>query len=128
MGQYSVRVRGVAAHSGVDFERGHSAIVELARLIEKISGFTDPKIGITVNPGVIQGGTRVNVVAAEASAEIDMRIARIRDAARIERAFRALRPTDRACSVTVSGGMNRPPDGARTGHGEALSAGPEARP
>jgi glutamate carboxypeptidase len=109
VGQYSVCVQGVAAHSGVDFEKGHSAILELARLLEKISRFTDLKAGLTVNPGTIQGGTRVNVVAAEAHAEVDVRIARTRDAVRVERLFRSLRPSDRACNVEISGGMNRPP-------------------
>jgi glutamate carboxypeptidase len=109
VGQYSVHVRGVAAHSGVDFEVGHSAVLELARLIEKIAQFTDLTIGMTVNAGLMRGGTRVNVVAAEAWAEIDVRIARTRDAGRIERLFRALRPADRACSVTIAGGVNRPP-------------------
>jgi glutamate carboxypeptidase len=109
VGEYTVRVQGVAAHSGVDFEKGHSAILELARLLEKISRFTDRKIGLTVNPGVLHGGTRVNVIAAEAWAEIDVRIARMRDAARIERMFRALRPQDRACTVKITGGINRPP-------------------
>ncbi len=109
VGHYSIHVEGVAAHSGVDFENGHSAVLELARLIEKISRFTDLKTGLTVNPGVIRGGTRGNVVAAEAEVEIDVRIARMRDAARVERMFRALRPADRACKVTITGGMNRPP-------------------
>jgi glutamate carboxypeptidase len=109
VGQYSVRVRGVAAHSGVDFENGHSAVLEMARLLEKISGFTDLKHGITVNPGLIRGGSRVNIVAAEAEAEVDVRIARARDAARLERLFHSLRPADRACSIQVSGGVNRPP-------------------
>ncbi len=109
VGDYSVHVRGVAAHSGVDFEKGHSAVVELARLIEKISRFTDLKTGLTVNPGTICGGTRTNVIAAEAQAEVDVRIARMRDAARVERLFRGLRATDRACTLTITGGMNRPP-------------------
>ena len=109
VGQYSVQVQGVAAHSGVDFEKGHSAILELARLLEKISRFTDLKTGLTVNPGIVQGGTRVNVVAAEAHAEIDVRIARMRDAARVERLFRSLRPADPACSVKITGALNRPP-------------------
>ncbi|MHB1673707.1 MAG: M20 family metallopeptidase [Acidobacteriaceae bacterium] len=109
VGDYSVHVRGVAAHSGVDFEKGHSAVLELARLIEKISRFTDLKTGLTVNPGTICGGTRSNVVAAEAQAEVDVRIARMRDAARVERLFRGLRVTDRACTLTITGGMNRPP-------------------
>ena len=109
VGDYSVHVRGVAAHSGVDFEKGHSAVLELARLIEKISQFTDLKTGLTVNPGTICGGTRTNVIAAEAQAEIDVRIARMRDAARVEKLFRRLRATDRACTLTITGGMNRPP-------------------
>ncbi|MHB1794570.1 MAG: M20 family metallopeptidase [Acidobacteriaceae bacterium] len=109
VGDYSVHVRGVAAHSGVDFEKGHSAVLELARLMETISRFTDLKTGLTVNPGTICGGTRSNVVAAEAQAEVDVRIARMRDAARVERLFRGLRATDRACTLTIAGGMNRPP-------------------
>ena len=109
VGDYSVQVHGVAAHSGVDFEKGHSAVLELARLIEKISQFTDLKTGLTVNPGTICGGTRTNVIAAEAQAEVDVRIARMRDAARVEKLFRGLRATDRACTLTITGGMNRPP-------------------
>ena len=109
VGQYTIRVQGVAAHSGVDFEKGHSAVLEMARQIEKISRFTDLKTGLTVNPGVIRGGTRGNVIAAEAEAEIDVRIARMRDAARVERLFRALLPIDRGCTVEITGGMNRPP-------------------
>jgi glutamate carboxypeptidase len=109
VGSYSVHVRGVAAHSGVDFEKGHSAVLELARLIEKISRFTDLKTGLTVNPGTICGGSRTNVIAADAHAEVDVRIARMRDAARVEKLFRGLRVTDRACTLTITGGMNRPP-------------------
>jgi glutamate carboxypeptidase len=109
VGDYSVRVQGVAAHSGVDFEKGHSAVLELARLIEKISQFTDLKTGLTVNPGTIWGGTRTNVIAAEAQAEVDVRIARMRDAARVERLFRGLRTSNRACKLTITGGLNRPP-------------------
>ena len=109
VGEYSICVEGLAAHSGVDFEHGHSAILELARLIEKISQFTDLKSGLTVNPGIIRGGTRVNVVPAEASVAIDVRIARMRDAARIERLFRGLSPTDSKCKINITGGINRPP-------------------
>ncbi len=109
VGDYSIHVRGVAAHSGVDFEKGHSAVLELARLIERISRFTDLKSGLTVNPGTICGGTRTNVIAAEAQAEVDVRIARMRDALRVEKLFRGLRATDQACTLTITGGMNRPP-------------------
>jgi glutamate carboxypeptidase len=109
VGNYRLDVTGVAAHSGVDFSAGHSAILELARQLERISSFTDPARGITVNPGVIGGGTRSNVIAANAWAEIDVRIAKTSDTARIERAMRSLRPHDRHCTLQVSGGLNRPP-------------------
>lgn len=109
VGVYQIRIKGIAAHSGVDFSAGASAIVELARQIEKISGFTDLERGLTVNPGVVSGGTRSNVVAAEASAEIDVRVVKLRDAAGLDRKFRALKPFDRRCSITVAGGLNRPP-------------------
>ena len=106
---YRLEVRGVAAHSGVDFAQGHSAVLELGRQIERVSAFTDPSRGITVNAGVIGGGTRSNVVAAEAWAEFDVRIARAADAERMERRFQSLRPVDGKCTLAVSGGLNRPP-------------------
>lgn len=109
VGSFRLRVQGVAAHSGVDFERGHSAIAELARLIEKVGGFTDLGRGITVNAGVIGGGTRSNVVAAEAWAEVDVRVPRAADAARAEKFFNSLHPADRGCVLSIEGGMNRPP-------------------
>jgi len=109
VGEFRLHVRGVAAHSGVDFNRGHSAISELARLIGKVSEFTDLERGTTVNVGVVGGGTRSNVVAAEAWADVDVRIARKADAARIEKRFRSLQVTDKKCSLTVTGGLNRPP-------------------
>jgi glutamate carboxypeptidase len=109
VGDFTVRVTGRASHAGVDFEKGHSAIIELSRQILDVAKFTDVARGITVNPGVIQGGTRTNVVAAEAHAEVDVRIARAADAIELEREFAALRPYDPECSLEVSGGVNRPP-------------------
>jgi glutamate carboxypeptidase len=109
VGLYRVAVRGIASHAGVDFQAGASAIVELARQIERIAGFSNPRRGITVNPGVVSGGTRSNVVAAEASVEIDIRIARLKDAAALDRKFRALLPFDKRCVIEVTGGLNRPP-------------------
>jgi glutamate carboxypeptidase len=109
VGDYLVTVKGRAAHAGIDFETGASAIVELARQIQRIAGFTRLEQGITVNPGVISGGTRSNVIAAEARAEIDIRVARIKDAPALDKKFRALRPFDKRCSVQVEGGLNRPP-------------------
>jgi glutamate carboxypeptidase len=109
VGDFTIHVRGHAAHAGVDFQRGHSAIVELARQVLEVAKFTDLERGITVNPGVIRGGTRTNVVAAEAWAEVDVRIARAADAQPLEQKFTALRPFDPDCSIEVSGGINRPP-------------------
>jgi glutamate carboxypeptidase len=109
VGGYTVRVTGVAAHAGVDFERGHSAIHELAWQLERVRGLTELDRGLTVNAGVIRGGTRTNVIAAEAEAEIDVRIARAKDAARIDGRLRGLRVRDRGCVLHVEGGMNRPP-------------------
>ena len=109
VGDYRLHVTGVASHSGVDFASGHSAILELARLIDKVEGFTDLRVGRTVNPGVISGGTRANVVAEHAFAEVDVRIARASDAARVDRLFRSLRCADPACKLEITGGINRPP-------------------
>jgi glutamate carboxypeptidase len=109
VGDFTVRVRGKASHAGVDFQAGASAVVELARQINRIVGFTQLERGITVNPGVIVGGTRSNVVAAEARAEIDIRVRRLKDAPGLERKFRELKAYDPRCIVEVSGGLNRPP-------------------
>ena len=107
--EYQVKVTGKASHAGLDFQKGVNAILELARQIEKISGFTDLKKGLTVNVGIVGGGSRVNVVPAEAVAQVDVRIARMKDAAGIERKMRSLRPFNRKCKVEVTGGLNRPP-------------------
>jgi glutamate carboxypeptidase len=109
VGDFTIVVRGKASHAGVDFNAGASAILELCRQINQIAGFTNMGQGITVNPGVISGGTRSNVVAAEARVEVDIRIALLKDAEALEKKFHALRPFDARCSLEVTGGLNRPP-------------------
>lgn len=109
VGDFTVTVRGRASHAGVDFTNGASAVVELARQIDHIATFTHLDKGITVNPGVVSGGTRSNVVAAEATAEIDIRVLRLKDAPALEKKFRSLKPFDRRCTIEVTGGLNRPP-------------------
>jgi len=109
VGDYTVTVRGRAAHAGLDFEKGANAVVELARQIERIAGFTQPGRGLTVSPGVVTGGTRTNVVPDEARVEVDVRVMRLRDAPSLERKFRSLRPFDKRCAIEVKGGLNRPP-------------------
>ncbi|HXM21241.1 MAG TPA: M20 family metallopeptidase [Terriglobales bacterium] len=109
IGEYLLKVTGKAAHSGLDFEKGESAILELARQIIAISKLIDLKRGLTLNVGTAQGGTRVNVIPAEASAVLDVRVARKQDAAGIDRKLRSLKPFNRKCKLEITGGMNRPP-------------------
>jgi glutamate carboxypeptidase len=109
VGGYTLNVTGKAAHSGLDFKKGHSAILELARQTIEISQLSDIKRGITLNVGKISGGTRVNVVPAEASASIDVRVATKKDAAEMHRRLRALKSFDRNCTISVTGEINRPP-------------------
>src|ERR1017187_7243884 len=109
VGGYLVKVTGKAAHAGLDFQKGANAILELARQIEKISSFTELKKGLTVNVGVVSGGSRTNVVPAEAEAQVDVRIARLKDAAGIDKQMRSLRPFNRKCKIEITGGINRPP-------------------
>jgi glutamate carboxypeptidase len=108
-GSWRIEVQGVAAHAGVDFEKGASAIRELARVVERVSSWTDLKRGLTVSVGLAAGGSKTNVIPADAWAEIDVRVARKADGARIERRFAGLKPVDKRCTLSVTGGMNRPP-------------------
>jgi glutamate carboxypeptidase len=109
VGEYLLKITGKAAHSGLDFEKGESAIVELARQILQIPKLIDLKRGITLNVGIIQGGTRSNVIPAEASAVIDVRAARMKDAKEIDRHLRAMKSFNRKCKLAITGGINRPP-------------------
>jgi len=109
VGEYLLKVTGKASHAGLDFEKGVNAILELARQVEKISAFTDLKKGLTVNVGIVSGGSRTNVVPAEATAQVDVRIARLKDAAAIDKKVRGLRPFNRKCKLEITGGINRPP-------------------
>jgi glutamate carboxypeptidase len=109
VGDYTVMIRGKAAHAGVDFTAGASAILEAAHQVCKIAEFTDLTKGTTVNPGVISGGTRTNVIADLATVEVDMRVAKLSEAAKLDKKFKSLRPVDPRCQVEISGGLNRPP-------------------
>lgn len=107
--EYKLQVRGRAAHAGLDFDKGHSAILELAKQIDEISKLVDLKRGITVNVGKISGGTRANVVPDQASAVLDVRVACMRDGLEIDQKLRSLKPFNPNCQIDISGGMNRPP-------------------
>jgi glutamate carboxypeptidase len=108
-GNWRIEISGVAAHAGVDFDKGASALRELAHAIETVSGWTDLKRGLTVSVGLAAGGSKTNVIPAHAWAEVDVRIARKADGPRIERRFSALKPEDKRCTLAVAGGINRPP-------------------
>ena len=109
IGDYRLKVRGLASHAGVDFEKGASAVVELARQVDRIAGFTSLKRGVTVNPGVITGGTRSNVIAAEAGTHVDIRVPTLGDFRALDKKFKALRAVDKRCQLELTGGLNRPP-------------------
>lgn len=109
VGRFVMRVDGVAAHSGGNFQDGRSAIVELAHQILAIHAMVDPARGITTNVGPIRGGTRPNVIAHAAECEIDLRVQTVEDGARMEAAILGLKAVTPGCTVTVTGGMNRPP-------------------
>ena len=106
--RFDLHIKGRAAHSGARHEDGRSAIKELARQILDLEAMTDYATGVTVNVGVISGGTRANVVAAEARATVDMRVPNpaVGDAA-VARVL-ALKAYDPDVTLTVTGGLNRP--------------------
>jgi len=108
-GNWRIDIRGVAAHAGVDFEKGASALRELSRVIDTVSDWTDLKRGLTVSVGVAGGGSKTNVIPAEAFAEVDVRIAKTADGPRIERKFTSLKAADKRCLLNIAGGINRPP-------------------
>ena len=108
-GDWRIVVKGVAAHAGVDFEKGANALRELARAIETVSGWTDLKRGLTVSVDMAGAGTATNVIPAAAWADVDVRIARAADGARMARRFAGLKAVDKRCTLTAAGGINRPP-------------------
>ncbi|HJT66928.1 MAG TPA: M20/M25/M40 family metallo-hydrolase, partial [Pyrinomonadaceae bacterium] len=108
-GIYAIKVEGKAAHAGLEPEKGASAILELARQIERLHAFNFSGSGITLNVGVVRGGTRSNVVAAQAEGEIDVRFATEAEAQEIDHILSTLEPLDERTRIFVSGGINRPP-------------------
>jgi glutamate carboxypeptidase len=108
-GIFAIKVEGKAAHAGLEPEKGASAILELARQTEQLHAINRSGSGITLNVGVVHGGTRSNVVAAEAEGEIDVRFSTEAESLEIERILSNLKPVDERTKVFVSGGINRPP-------------------
>jgi glutamate carboxypeptidase len=109
VGDFTIRVSGVASHAGLDFEKGQNAILELSHQVQAVTAMTNLERGITLNPGIIRGGTRTNVVPSEAEAEFDLRIASKLDGDLMMRKIHALRAVNKKCKLHVEGGINRPP-------------------
>jgi glutamate carboxypeptidase len=107
--RFEVFVKGVPAHAGSRPEDGRSAIRELANIIQSLEAMNDLKRGVTVNVGVVRGGTRPNVIAEEAYAEVDMRVPSIADAEALVPKILNLKSKTDGVSVTVTGELNRPP-------------------
>ena len=109
IGNFTVEITGKAAHAGNDFLKGRSAILEAARLTEKLFALTDLEQGSSVNVGVISGGTKPNVVAAHATLQVDLRVTKASEAERMTKAIYDLKPSLDGVTVKITGGMNRPP-------------------
>ena len=114
-GEFELAIRGVSAHAGLEPEKGASAISELAAQIGALDALADPARGVTVNVGLVEGGSRPNVVAENARAVVDVRVQTAEDARRIGAAIRQLQPRDRRISLALSGGFSRPPLERTTG-------------
>jgi glutamate carboxypeptidase len=115
VGRFVLKVAGIGSHAGGAFEAGASAVNELARQILKVNDMVDVAGGITLNAAPVWGGSRPNVIAPEAGCEIDLRVPTAEAGARMERALLGLAAEDPRCTVTVTGGMNRPPFAEDTG-------------
>ena len=109
VGRFVVRVHGKAAHSGLDPTGGASAIHELMHVVQRLHAITDLERGVTVNVGVVRGGSRVNVIAAEAEAEVDVRILSASDGEAITETIHAMRALTPGTSLEIEGGIQIPP-------------------
>lgn len=109
LGRFAVTIDGVPAHAGTNLLDGASAVEELAHQIIRLHALTDHERGVSVNVGVVTGGTRENVVAAYARANVDVRVVHAADLATVERALHDLEPVIAGTSLSVSGEWTRPP-------------------
>jgi glutamate carboxypeptidase len=107
--RFEVFIKGVPSHSGTRPEDGRSAIRELGNVIQTLEGMNDLKRGVTVNVGVVRGGTKPNVIAEEAYAEVDMRVPSIADADELVPKILGLKSRTEGVDVKVTGELNRPP-------------------
>jgi len=109
VGEAELLVHGRASHAGLAPEEGVNAIHELARQLARIQEWNNSRRGVTVNADVIEGGTRVNVIAERARAVLDLRALRVADMRRLEHRLHSLRPIHPGARLEVRGGFNRAP-------------------
>ncbi len=109
VGMFSVDITGRAAHAGLEPEKGVNAIVEAAHQVLAITAIARPEVGTTVTPTVAHAGTAENVVPATAVIRVDVRVTSLDEAQRVDKEFGSLTPVDRRATMSVSGGLNRPP-------------------
>ena len=109
VGRFEVFIKGVPAHAGSRPEDGRSAIRELANIIHALEGMNDLTRGVTVNVGVVRGGTRPNVTPEEAYAEVDLRVPSFTDADEFVGKILGLTSKTEGVTVKVTGELNRPP-------------------
>ncbi len=109
VGEAELIVHGRASHAGLAPQEGINAIHELARQLARIGGWNDFRRGVTINAGVIEGGTRTNVIPESARAVLDLRALRVSDMRRLESRLHALRPFHRGARLEMIGGFGRPP-------------------
>ncbi len=109
VGRFEIFIKGIPAHAGSRPEDGRSAIRELANVIAALEALNDPRRGVTVNVGVVRGGTRPNVIAEEAYAEVDLRVPTIADADDLVAKILSLRSRSEGVCIIVTGELNRPP-------------------
>lgn len=109
VGRFDVHIRGVASHAGAKPLDGRSAVRELGHVILALEGLCDEARGVTVTVGVVSGGTKANVIPEEAHAAIDLRVPSVELADELTAKILGLRPKTEGVTITVTGGMNRPP-------------------
>lgn len=109
VGRFEITVRGRAAHAGLEPEAGASAILELSHVIQRLNRLNDPESGTTVNVGRIDGGTRPNVIAAYATASVDVRVTSVEAGEALERAVRAIEPSTPGVKLEIEGGIRVAP-------------------
>jgi glutamate carboxypeptidase len=109
VGEAELIVHGRASHAGLAPEEGINAIHELARQLTRIEKWNDSRRGVTINAGIIEGGTRTNVIPERARAVLDLRAMKISDMRSVERRLHALHPADRGARLEITGGFDRPP-------------------